>query len=166
MENPATKLNLPAKPSMARVIYDDFLAGRISKDQCVILLETLQSFQAMRRDVVSVANPKRSVSPNLPDASWVKKNITLFDISKCLGIEMTGRHIRCPRDGSHWANVHVKTNGLKCFKCPHQPYWSNINLVMEITGLNFPAALRWFEARWDAPWLPCVARLIITRPRW
>jgi hypothetical protein len=101
----------------------------------------------------------------LPDASWVKKNITLYDVARHLGLEMNGRHIRCPRDGSHWANPHLKTNGVKCFKCVHQPHWSNIDLVMEITGCDFSSALRWFEARW--PDIPrCKPRLHKGQRKW
>ena len=139
-----TRIDIPA------ALLADLQAGRLSQGLYDVVLDFYLAKEQLRRErgeYTASAPTAIAFNPRLADANWIKQNINLTDLSRHLPIEVNRRHVRCPRDSSHWANPHVKTNGVKCFKCVRQPYWSNIDLVMEIVELDFASAVHWFDER-------------------
>ena len=97
----------------------------------------------------------------VPDADYVRGELPISDVAVKLGLQVKGRHVRCPNDLSHWAQIWVRKNAVKCFQC-RRPPWSTIDLVMQMRGLDVGAALRWIGERFDVP----QRRVRVTTNRW
>jgi len=111
---------------------------------------------------VRTASAAPSVSAAVPeraDLGFIKTKVGIEDVAAELGIEVRRHRARCwwperHRNGDADPSVrfHVKKNRVRCFGgCHSIGAISNIDLVMEVLGCDFPSAVYWICERFPVP---------------
>jgi hypothetical protein len=99
-----------------------------------------------------------SQGPSRPDISWIKKNVSVFEVGKALGLRIRHRKTQCWRPENH-ANgdadpslhFYERRNRVRCFVCDMRGGHSSIDLVMGVRRIDFPLAVRWIADRFIVP---------------
>ncbi len=100
----------------------------------------------------------RSDECHQPDAAWIKKHVSIFEVAKSLGLRIHHRRARCWRIGNHRhgdadPSLHFleRKNRVRCFVCDMRGGHSNIDLAMGVLGIPFGDAVRWIAERFTVP---------------
>lgn len=105
--------------------------------------------------------PGRMSSILLPDAQWIRKEISVADVARKLGLPGDGRVFDCfredhPRGKRRRAlSVHAISNTVRCFDCDKRSL-SNIDLVMQVRGCKVGDAVRWIAENFSDRSIPKV----------
>ncbi len=94
-----------------------------------------------------------------PDINFIRKSIPVQDIAVELGLRLNGHYrATCWRAENHRngdrdpsVSFQKKTNRGRCWVCDTAGGWSNIDLVMQVLGCDFPAAVAWICQRFPVP---------------
>jgi hypothetical protein len=92
----------------------------------------------------------------VPSAEYIRRNIPIKEVAQRLGLEPEpkGQRCVCPLDHNHLARIWLKKNWVLCHKCRKDGkgrHWNPIDLVMEVTRMNFKDTLSWFARYWRVP---------------
>jgi|SRR5579875_615926 len=105
-----------------------------------------------QRDVLATKNQRRGRRITLPDATWLRREISIAEVARKLGLECdgSGRKFKCWRihrgGETQWTlSLHAKTNTLRCFKCDSRSM-SNIDLVVAVQSCDVGRAIRYLAA--------------------
>jgi hypothetical protein len=109
-----------------------------------------------------MSKPATRTAPDrsgVPDIAWIRKYVDIGDVAKKIGLEVSGKMMRCWRPNNHQhgdrtASVGLDTrrNKAKCFVCDQRQI-SNVDLVMQVCGCDIREAVAWFVRNFDVPHL-------------
>ena len=112
-----------------------------------------------------------SVARGVPDIAWIRQRVPIADVATALGLTVIGGMVRCWRPDAHQHGDRTPSVGLdadrnkaKCFVCDERQI-SNVDLVMNVVGLDTRAAVLWIAEHFDVHYLPKGARLVAAE-RW
>ena len=95
-----------------------------------------------------------------PDVEYIKAKIPITAIARDLGLCVKGYKARCWRPASHRngdsdpsVGFQKTKNRYRCFVCDAHS-GSNIDLVMEVRGIEMREAVYWICERYDVPNVP------------
>ena len=93
-----------------------------------------------------------------PDIAWIKKNVSVLEVGKALGLRIRHRRAKCWRPENHThgdadPSLHFfeRGNRVRCFVCDMRGGHSNIDLVMGVLSVPFSEAVRWIAERFTVP---------------
>ncbi len=100
----------------------------------------------------------RSQESSRPDIAWIKKNVSVLEVGKALGLRIRHRRASCWRPENHThgdaepsLHLYEARNRVRCFVCDMRGGHSNIDLVMGVLRLNVGDAIRWIAERFTVP---------------
>lgn len=93
-----------------------------------------------------------------PDIAWMKKNVSVFEVAKALGLRIRHRRAKCWRPENHThgdsepsLHFYERRNRVRCFVCDMRGGHSNLDLVMGVLGCELHDAVRWIAERFTVP---------------
>ncbi len=93
-----------------------------------------------------------------PDIAWIKKNVSVLEVGKALGLRIRHRRAKCWRPDNHThgdadPSLHFfeRGNRVRCFVCDMRGGHSNIDLVMAVLSVPFGEAVRWIAEHFPVP---------------
>ena len=93
-----------------------------------------------------------------PDIAWIKKNVSVLEVGKVLGLRIRNRRAKCWRPENHThgdanpsLHFYERGNRVRCFVCDNRGGHSNVDLVMGVLRVNFGDAVRWIAERFAVP---------------
>lgn len=102
----------------------------------------------------------RGRSTFYPDLAYIRRCVPIDDVAKRLGLQVSGKMVRCWRPDNHEHGDRTPSVGLnsrrniaKCFVCDGRAL-SPIDLVMSVREEDLAAAVRWIVARFEVPAAP------------
>jgi hypothetical protein len=103
-------------------------------------------------------NASHASESRYPDASWIKKNVSVLEVGKKLGMEIRQGRAKCWRPDNHahgdaHPSLHFweRGNRVRCFVCDMKRGHSCIDLVMAVLGIDFGLAVRWIAEHFVVP---------------
>jgi hypothetical protein len=108
-------------------------------------------------------NASLAVVPSLletsrPDIAWIKKNVSILEVGKALGLRIRHRRAKCWRPENHAHGdadpslyFYERCNRVRCFVCDLRGGHSSVDLVMGTRGVNVGDAVRWIAERFSVP---------------
>jgi hypothetical protein len=109
-----------------------------------------------------MSEPQKVAEFVVPDADYIRLELPMSEVAEKLGLDVRDRHVRCPRDRSHWAKIWLKKNKVKCFECGAGACWGTIDLAMDVLQVDVSRAIKWIAMRFDVR----TRRRRITRNLW
>lgn len=123
-----------------------------------------------RREAQDKRSPFDFQPIGIPDAEFIREQISIQDVARKLGLWVNGRQGRCWRIEAHrngdsnpsiWFN---KKNRGRCQVCDSQA-WSNIDLVKMIQKVKTADAIRWVAERFEVRSIP-KGKHLVEQQRW
>jgi hypothetical protein len=106
----------------------------------------------------SLAVVPRSQGSQRPDISWIKKNVSVLEVAKALGMRIRRGRAQCWRPENHThgdadPSLHFceRRNRVRCFVCDMRGGHSCVDLVMGVLDIQVGAAVRWIAERFSVP---------------
>lgn len=120
------------------------------------ILHRCQSWGQMMS--ASLAVVPYSQESSRPDIAWIKKNVSVLEVGKAIGMRIRHRRAKCWRPENHThgdadPSLHFfeRGNRVRCFVCDMRGGHSNIDLVMRVLSVPFGEAVRWIAERFTVP---------------
>lgn len=93
-------------------------------------------------------------SVGLPDMSFIRSRIPIWQVAQALGLRASGKTAHCWRPGhqhgDRTASISFRKNCATCYVCDVRSL-STLDLVMAHEECGLLEAARWICARWDVP---------------
>lgn len=93
-----------------------------------------------------------------PDISWIKKNVSILDVGRALGMPIHRGRARCWRPENHRngdADPSLRflegKNRVRCFVCDMRGGHSNVDLAMGVLGVGLREAVLWIAEQFAVP---------------